>query len=63
MSEPLIETPQQRLLRYRKLAMQAAEMAGKSYSGELRDAYTALAESWNALAQDLANAIEQGEEA
>jgi hypothetical protein len=62
MSEPLIETPPQRLQRYRKLAAQAAEMAEKSYSRELRDAYTALGESWNALARDLANAIERGQE-
>ena len=62
MSEPLIETPPQRLTRYRKLAAQAMEMAGKSYSSELKDAYSALAESWNALARDLAKAIERGEE-
>ena len=62
MSQASIETASERLQRYRRLAAQAMEMASKSYSGELRDAYTGLGESWNVLAKDLAKAIERGEE-
>jgi hypothetical protein len=56
------ESPAERLDRYRKLSAQANDMAEKSYSRELRDAYTALAASWLALALDLERAIQEGKD-
>jgi hypothetical protein len=64
MAEPINnESTSERLDRYRKMAAQANDMAEKSFSRELRDAYTALAASWLALALDLERTIKDGKDA
>jgi hypothetical protein len=46
------ETPQQRRARYLRLAVEAEANAKRCNSPDLREAYLALARSWNQLAGD-----------
>ena len=54
MSEPpdATETPADRLARYRRQADEARRDAARAGPGELRDLYLALAQRWDALAED-----------
>jgi hypothetical protein len=46
------ETPEQRRARYLRLAAEAESAAKRCATADLRDAYLALARSWNLLARD-----------
>ena len=64
MSDPGdIETPEERLARYRALAEAARRDAERAGPGELQRLYLMLAQRWDALADDFAKSItkERGE--
>jgi hypothetical protein len=62
MAGPPDETPRERLNRYRKLAIEARELAETADSDDLHQAYLALVDGWAALAADLEKAIRRREQ-
>ena len=54
MSDNTEETLEQRRARYLRLAAEARENAARTKDRETKEAFLALAESWLALAQDIA---------
>ena len=60
MAEPPVETPQERLARYRRLADEARRDAERSQTQELRELYALLARRWDTLADDFERSLKQG---
>jgi hypothetical protein len=61
MSEPpeTTERPAERLARYRRQADDARRDAARAGPGELRELYLALAQRWDALADDFEKSLKR----